>query len=172
MVEEMNSLTSQRDKAWMYVGRFMWAFAGIEAAIDNIFEIMFNLNAVSFLLLQSNLDLRKKLKLLELGFKHQGIDHQKALKEVHQLANLRNAIVHSSFEPTFDNEGIQFSYINSSGEMKLPSKSKGKRPKGEEEGDESFISFRRFDELYDMSVALTKELGSELINFFALTIRS
>jgi hypothetical protein len=48
----------------MYVGRFMWAFAGIEAAIDNIFEIMFNLNAVSFLLLQSNLDLRKKLKLL------------------------------------------------------------------------------------------------------------
>jgi hypothetical protein len=108
----MASLEAQREKAWRYVGRFMWTFACVEAAIDNIFEIMFNLNSVSFLLLQGNIDLRKKASLLNLGFKHHGIDHVNTLKRVHELTNVRNVIAHSSFDPTLDNKGIVFSYVD------------------------------------------------------------
>jgi hypothetical protein len=42
---------------------------------------MFNLNTVSFLLLQSNLDLRKKVILSGLAFKSQRIHHAAALGE-------------------------------------------------------------------------------------------
>jgi hypothetical protein len=62
----------QREKAWKYVGRFMWSFAYVESSIDAIIEIMFNLNAVSMLLLQSRLPLREKVELVKLGLKRQG----------------------------------------------------------------------------------------------------
>jgi hypothetical protein len=126
----------------MYVGRFLWAFAGIDSAVDNIFEIMFNLNAISYLLLQPNIDLRKKITLIKAGFNDQlypeldpreeqeltsdqrreRIENKKKLddicrplKRIQALHDLRNGIAHSSFNATFDDEGIEFSYVNSTG---------------------------------------------------------
>ena len=60
-----------REKAWKYVGRFMWSFANVEAAIDNIFEVMFNLNPISYFLLHNRLNVRQKVELIKLGFKYQ-----------------------------------------------------------------------------------------------------
>jgi len=132
---------TQRDheKAWRYVGRFMWSFANIEGYVDGIFQTMFNLNAVSYLLLQSNLDFRKKLALIQLVFKHQQIDHGKTLSKVHELHNIRNAIAHSSFEPVGSfkgidgvryKAGIEFSYVERSGEVQVPNPVRDLKQKG------------------------------------------
>jgi hypothetical protein len=34
-----------QEKCWMYVGRFISSLADVEAAVDNIFDIMYNLDA-------------------------------------------------------------------------------------------------------------------------------
>ncbi len=62
------------EKAWKYVGRFMWRFSGIESNVSEIFVSLFDLNSVAALMFIGNLDLRKKMKLIDLGLKHQGID--------------------------------------------------------------------------------------------------
>src|SRR5262245_20704130 len=95
------------EKAWKYVGRFMHSFAQVEAGVDNIFGLMFNLNAISYLLLYSSLDLHKKLDLVEFGFKDQGVDHGKILYRVRELSTIRNAIAHSSFEPVLSGHYVE-----------------------------------------------------------------
>jgi hypothetical protein len=160
------------EKAWKYVGRFMWSFANIEASIDNIFEIMFSLNATSFLLLHGSLDFRKKLRLVELGLKRGGKDHSETLSKVHTLADVRNAIVHSPFEavPSFSSaedgvelfygDGIEFSYIDRIGKLQLPTeqvRNRKKRLQGtklrgvpdDQLFDQSTITYSEFDE-YDV----------------------
>jgi len=79
-------VSKSREKAWRYVGRFMDAFASVEAAVDNIFEIMFNLNATSLLLLLGTLDLRKKVKLLELGFEQLEISVGDTLNRINEFS--------------------------------------------------------------------------------------
>ena len=121
-----------RQKARKYVGRFMWSFANVEAAIDNIFEVMFNLNAVSYFLLHNRLPVRQKVALIRLGFDHQGIAPGKMLGQVDQFSDIRNAIAHSSFEHVDSftriekglkiryEAGIQFDYIDREGKIHVP----------------------------------------------------
>jgi hypothetical protein len=67
-------ISKVQERTWRYVGRFMNSFAVVEAGVDNIFEIMFNLNSTAMLLIQGNLDFRKKLNLLRLGFERQNLN--------------------------------------------------------------------------------------------------
>jgi hypothetical protein len=78
------------EKAWKYVGRFLSAFAGIEGAIDGIFETMFNLNAVSFMFLLPNLEFHKKMTLIKLGFDYQQKKFGKLSAEINELQKIRN----------------------------------------------------------------------------------
>ena len=147
----------------------MFAFANAEAAADNIFEIMFNLNATSMLLLLGTLDLRKKVKLLKLGFKHLGIDPGDTLNRIDEFHQIRNAIAHSSFNPvpsfqrtengsTVHYEaGIEFSYIDAGGKLRVPttSKARNRRQKQQKDDmplDQATITYTEFDE-YDAQLS-------------------
>jgi hypothetical protein len=85
------------ETAWKYVGRFLSSFAGIEGAIDCIFETMFNLNAVSFMFLLPNLEFHKKMVLIKLGFDYQQEKFGKPYDEINALQNVRNILAHSQF---------------------------------------------------------------------------
>ncbi len=163
----MPSLDDQREKAWRYVGRFMWAFAGVESCLDSIFQIMFNLEGLSFFLVLTNVDMRKKVKLIGLGFKSQGIDHNKTLKKVHELANLRNVIAHSFFDPSMEGDGIVFSYFDSS-KVKSEEEQDAElfnasniKTEEEEEADLTFrfISYVKLDEYYSQATKLSEVLS-------------
>ena len=97
---------------------FMWQFSVIESHVDAIFSELFNLSATASLLFHNNVDLRKKIMFIDLGFKHQGMDQSKILKRVHELASIRNVIAHSCFD--LGEDGIDFDYVNQRGELKPP----------------------------------------------------
>lgn len=127
---------------WIYVGRFMWGFGQVESRVNVIFSELFGIHGIFSLLLLGNLDLRKKLALMKIGFKHQGLQsHIAILERVHKLVDIRNAIAHSSFYDEPVDEGIVFDgYINSSGEPKIPH-----RPKAVLEFDRYVITYAEFD---------------------------
>ena len=124
--------SKSQEKAWRYVGRFMESVANVEASVDEIFAIMFNLDDASMLLILGTLDFRKKVTLVELGFKHLGIDPGKMLSRIHEFYSIRNAIAHSQFDPAPScyllkdgvkvryGAGIDFWYIDQSGRMRVP----------------------------------------------------
>jgi hypothetical protein len=131
-VDEVNSkfftTHDQREKdevakTWAYIGRFMWGFAMIENEVDVILSPLFNLHSVGYLLLIGNVDLRKKLKFLEIGLKHQKIDVKEVMSMIHHLHDVRNFLAHSRFVPDYGNlghdagEGIEFEYVSSSGKL-------------------------------------------------------
>ena len=113
-------------KTWAYIGRFMWGFAIIEEEVDDVLYKLFNLNSVAFLLLVGNLDLRKKLKFLEVGFKYKGIDEREAINMIHEVHDVRNLLVHCRFTPDYGNaedihgDGIEFQHVSSSGKLTHP----------------------------------------------------
>jgi hypothetical protein len=89
---------------WEYVGRFMWGFGRIESLINELLRQLFGLRGLLYLLLLANIDFRKKIDLMRIGFKHQGMnDHAPILNRVHKLADIRNAVGHGSFyyEPVY-----------------------------------------------------------------------
>jgi hypothetical protein len=119
------------------------------------------------LLLLGTLDLRKKVKLLGLGFTHLEIDPGDTLNRIHEFHQIRNAVAHSSFNPVpaFDRiedgkkihygAGIEFSYIDPNGKLRVPTTArarnrKQKKPKQPSDHliDEATITFSEFDE-YD-----------------------
>jgi len=117
---------------------------------------MFNLGAISFILIHTALPLQKKLELIKLGFRHLVEDEKlsktearhvnKLLDRVNNLATIRNVIAHSSFEevPTVDGTeaGIEFSYFHK-GEMRIPGRAK--RQKDNESLQDTLITFTQFD---------------------------
>jgi hypothetical protein len=153
---------SVHQKGWSYIGRFMWGFAIVESCIDSIFEELFNLNAAAMLMFVGNLDLRKKLDLVALGLKHQGIDKSTILKSVHELHNVRNVIVHACFN--YDHQGITFDYVDRSGEMRLPNKKKFRTIWGEEAWDTT-ITYSEFD-LYDAQASKLADALEEIRGSF------
>jgi hypothetical protein len=112
------------ERAWRYVGRFMWGFAIVESDVNEIFVELFNLNAGAALMFIPNLDLRKKLKLISVGLKDQDVpqidDIDKTLKGVHKLADIRNIIAHFSFGPQIGGEGIFSDYVRQDAEVRFP----------------------------------------------------
>ena len=94
----------------------MHGFAVLDNQIDQMLDNLFGLTrfvgveiypevAIIFL---SQLDTRKKLKLIELGLKYQG-KPARFLRKLHELHDLRNAIAHSLFSA--NDEGISFSLL-------------------------------------------------------------
>jgi hypothetical protein len=106
--------TKSQMKAWSYVGRFIWGFANIEYLVNHLFLELIagggwsqpnpngwsdrtqtgGVGLVGGLLLTYNLDLRKKLELIEAILKSRGVEESKTFKRVHELHDLRNVIAH------------------------------------------------------------------------------
>jgi hypothetical protein len=138
------------DRACRYVGSFLHSFAGLEITVNWMFLKLYDLENLYYPeLLLCQLDLRKKLKLLELGFAQQKrTDHKKLLSRIHHLHDVRNAIVHTHFETSPSattvvhgkkvkvEAGIYFDYINASGNFPIDKqKLQQKLRKKKEEGD-------------------------------------
>jgi hypothetical protein len=171
-----------QEKAWMYVGRFIGSIANVEAAVDNILDIMYNLDAGTSLLFRGNLTLRKKLDILERGFRDLAIDPGGTLSRIHDYHDIRNVVVHSWFEPVASDArwmedgtkvhyeaGIEFSYITKSGALQFPPKMKalkqkksGQRervaPPDDLQPDETTITYSEFDEYDAELTACMKKL--------------
>ena len=99
-MDNWNFAPKHLNKAYRYIGRFLHLFASVENNIDEIFLQTFNVDGLGFAsILLKHIDLRKKLKLIQLGFEHQGSDYKKTLDKIQHLHDVRNAIAHSWFEP-------------------------------------------------------------------------
>jgi hypothetical protein len=154
----------ERNKAYEYVGRFLWSFANVAAAIEELFSNKFNLDAFSSLLMQQNIDIRKKLALLEFAFERQETEDIKAIKrildQVHRFHDIRNAIAHSGFNhvPSFTRiengqkvhfpAGVEFGYVDRSGELRITGlpKMRSKQKNRDWLSDERTITYAEFED--------------------------
>ena len=131
----------------------MHGFACVEGNINEVFLQLFNLEKFALIFL-GNVDLRKKLKLIDLGLKYQGVDADTVLSRVHELHDIRNAIAHSWFELFED--VITFDHV---GRVRLPKKAKA-RSKGEFSPFDSEITYSQFDGYDEEMTKLATELGA------------
>jgi hypothetical protein len=105
----------KRNRAYEYVGRFLWSFANVVGGVEELFSCKYNLDSFSSLLMQHNLDIRKKIELLKFAFERQQVKNiktiQRTLDQVHRFHDIRNAIAHSGFNhvPPFTRvESVRF----------------------------------------------------------------
>ncbi len=149
-------------KAWMYVGRFMYGFAILELQINEMLDNLFGLTrfvgaeiypevAIIFL---SQLDTRKKLKLIELGLKYQG-KPARFLRKLHELHDLRNAIAHSCFSSS--EEGISFERIDPNTASSWLPKREGRAEEMDEDRD-ALMSYSELDNLHSEMAELFGDL--------------
>ena len=149
-------------KAWMYVGRFMHGFAILEMQVNEIFDNLLQLtrfvgaefNPEVAVMILSQLDTRKKLKLIELGLRYQGQYQGKPkrlLSRLHELHDQRNAIAHSLFSAS--EEGISFERIDPNRPLGSP-----KREGRAEETDEDLDELRSYSELDKLHVEMAELL--------------
>jgi hypothetical protein len=146
--QTMTSGQKEAPDSWLYVGRFIWGFGMIESMANTLFSQLFDLRGLLYLLLLANLDLRKKMSMMEVGFKHQGVrDHLPVLGQVHKLADVRNVIAHGSFYDEPDYGGIIFDdYVHKTGELRLPHKRKSVSDDIDENRLITFAEFDKYDE--------------------------
>ncbi len=105
------------EKAWAYVGRFLWGFALVESVINEIFITLFNLKGAGLIFLGSSLDLRKKLELIRIVLSLRG-EKTDFLNRMHNLMTVRNVVAHCGFG--LDEDGIDFDYVDKKGKLVLP----------------------------------------------------
>jgi hypothetical protein len=100
-----------RNQVWSYVGRFITGFALVEYQVN---QLCTDLLGPASLLLTYALDLRKKLEVIDVVLKSQGIDESKTIKRVHELHDIRNLFAHWPFGGGSD--GISCDFIDKHGD--------------------------------------------------------
>lgn len=119
--EETAMISEELECAWTYVGRFMWRFAEVEWQVNEIFVNVFDLNEGASLMVVGYLDFGKKLQLIDVGLRNQGVDHSDIIKRLRKLADVRNIVAHFPFsESLTSKEAVDFTYINRRGEQRMP----------------------------------------------------
>jgi hypothetical protein len=83
-------------KAWTYVGRFIWGFARIEYEVNQRVGDLLDVGpaGAASLFLTYQLDLRKKLDLLDKVLQCREVDESKTFKRIHAFHDLRNVFSH------------------------------------------------------------------------------
>jgi hypothetical protein len=151
-------------KVWSYVGRFVWGFAMIEKAANEIFFELIGggrnppnqaSSAAIGLFLTYSLDLRKKLKMIEIILERRDIDVSETFKRLHQLHDLRNVIVHHPFEEE-DKNRLSCDYGNQYGDSEF-----SKKPATS--GYDHSITYAEFD-LYDAAASEVYAKLDELLS--------
>ena len=143
-IKRKSGRRSKGKKPWEYIGGLVWNFGTIENYINEIFLLLFDLERVSFMF-TGFIDTRKKLKLIELGFMEKGDERHKSLfRQLQEIADLRNVIVHSCFFEAQD--GITLDHITHHG-TKWSSKDGG-----------DYISYEEFDRLFERQNEIIERL--------------
>jgi hypothetical protein len=128
-------------KPWEYIGEFVWNFGTMENYINEIFLTLFDLERVSFMFI-GLIDTRKKVKLIEVGLKTKGDEtHNLLLRQMHELADLRNVIAHSCFHPAQD--GISIDHISHHGAKR----------------EDDYISYEEFERLFKRQNGIIEQLA-------------
>jgi hypothetical protein len=144
--------------AWWHVGRFLHSFANLEAASNELFEKLFNLNATFFLLLVPQLDFSRRLELTRLALGRKAVNIKGLIDPIRDLIEVRNIVAHSAFGPDDDgarNHGVIFDYVGRTGKVEFSERVQilvGGKP------DESFISYEAFEDLDRRMKQLTERL--------------
>lgn len=86
-------------QTWWHIGRFFYSFAILESEANELFEKLFNLGASAFILIVPQLELSKKVELITLALKRQGIEARGLAKAVNAIVEVRNIVAHTSFGP-------------------------------------------------------------------------
>lgn len=58
------NIYEELEKAHRYVGRFLWSFANVEIALDQILIKLYGLNNLTTTIVIGSLDLQRKINLL------------------------------------------------------------------------------------------------------------
>jgi hypothetical protein len=151
----MNAANKKAIKAWSYIGRFIWGFAMVEYQVNQLFDALINIDYPAGILLTYTLDLRKKLKLIEIILKSRNIDESATYKRVHKLHDLRNVIAHWPFFEEGDKSGLWCDYINKHRDLDFG------RPGTKEKN--RLIKYSEFDS-YDVDASELYEKFDELLN--------
>ena len=137
-------MSTDNEKACMYVGRLMQDFAGLESVIDEIFAKLFNISVSAYLLFLLKSNFSWKIELIEKAFKKQSVDHREKLRRLRKHSTLRNMAAHSSFE--FNSKGIYFDW--------------GTKIDGVEQDalGGGYVTFEHFDRLHEEADRIFAEL--------------
>jgi hypothetical protein len=158
-LSEYSSVSKEDLKlAWWHVGRFLYSFAILESAANQLFEKLFNLNATFFLLLVPQLDFSLRLELIRLALRRKDVNVKGLFLAISDLIEVRNIVAHSAFGPDdvgARNHGVLFDYVSRSGRVEFSERAQtlvGGIP------GESFISYAAFDDLDDRMTQLRNRL--------------
>jgi hypothetical protein len=143
----MRTATDNKD-IWMYVGRFMWGFGEVEAAVNQIFAELLggDWSDLTWLLL-GNLDFRKKLTIIKIIFENQQAaqlsEFRMICNKIHMLHDIRNVIAHSAFVNDSKDSIIFFTYVDRQGRTGTPN---------------SVITYSAFDRYNDVATECSSYL--------------
>jgi hypothetical protein len=106
-----------QNKIWSYSGRFLYGFALIEYQVDQLFNDLIKSDVYSIVavLVNSTLDLRKKLKVIEVIFKSKDIDEGETFDRIHEFHDLRNVVAHWPFSYDESRDALWCDYYDKSG---------------------------------------------------------
>lgn len=104
-------------RSWSYVGRFIWKSSWIEYQVGSLFAELFagayyynqpstKASIAVCSLLESMLDFRKRLRVIDEILKSRGFDESKTFKRIHALHDVRNTLAHYPFDEDGDRSGI------------------------------------------------------------------
>ena len=108
------------ERAWKEIGRFIWVFMSVELVLDQAIIMLFSLKSPAETLFLNSIDMRKKIKVAQAALTHQGrASGVAAVKQLHDIHDLRNKIAHKTFLPTAEAgaEGILFSWSTVDGKI-------------------------------------------------------
>jgi hypothetical protein len=100
------------DRAHRLIGRFLWAFANVECDLNELLIVLFDLNETAKLILLNSVDVRKKIDWAVIAMREPPSsisdgERNKLNKALHELHDIRNIIVHSTYFPE-PPDGIKF----------------------------------------------------------------
>jgi hypothetical protein len=142
-------------KAWTYVGRFIWGFATIEYEVNQRVQDLFDVGpaGAASVFLTYQLDLRKKLDLLDRVLQGRGIDESKTFKRIHAFHDLRNVFAHWPMSEGEDGNGLWCDFIDKEGKLDFAIPSTGEKTR--------YIKYADLDS-YDTEMSVLREKLEEI----------
>jgi hypothetical protein len=133
------------DHACLLVGRFMYQFALLEAAVDNAIGNLLRIRSLENQILVRNIEFSRKINILKSAVSLGGKKEEKGrlLNRIAKVSEIRNVIAHNVFGP--DKGGIRFLTVAAKSELKFP---------------ETFYTEERFGEMIREMIGLGTKLDA------------
>lgn len=131
------------DHACLLVGRFMYNFALLEAAVDSAIGNLLRIRSLQNQILVRNIDFSRKIYILKSAVSLSGKKDEKVrlLNKIAKVSETRNEIAHNVFGP--EKGGIRFLTVAARSELKFP---------------ETFYTTERFGEMTGELISLGARL--------------